>query len=168
MPGKAVLIGIPLVVILAGGGVFGAARLGFLQIPGVTPPKKKANAQLYGEAASKLYGEQKEEAGKSKKPVQAASQSPAPKTPRLTPKPTHREDPERGAEAVAEVWGSMENEKLIALMSDWNDADLARVLRVMEPRKTAELLALMEATRASRLSREMQRQASQVPLDEAS
>jgi hypothetical protein len=148
--GKGKLIGIIVGVLLLGGGaVVGLAIMGMINIPGLTPKKKKGPG-MYGEAALAMYAEKKDAAPK---PAAVAKKEeeplPEPEPPKV--------DEQKGAEALAEIYNSMPNDKIVAIMKDWKDLDVARVLMVMETEKSAALLGLMEPTRASKVSDEIKR-----------
>lgn len=152
---KGKLIGIILgVVILLGGTVVGLGVTGILKIPGLTPRKKLAPSQ-YADHAAKLYGDAKE---KSPEPTKEVAKAPEP-----TPEEPKKETPldlAKGAEALAEVWNSVPNDRLIGITDKWSTQDLARVFAKMETEKVAALLAAMPPARASEISQEMRDQAS--------
>jgi hypothetical protein len=131
---KALLILVPL--LLVGGGAVGAAMMGIVQIPGLSPAKKKANAAA-------AYGEQPDEA-----PVVKKEPAPEPETP--------APDLEKGRRALAKLWNEMDPKTLLPIVESWKDEDLAHQLRYLEADLTATLLAGMKPDRASRLSRSLQ------------
>lgn len=157
MPGKGAMIAIPLVLVLGLGGVGGAAYMGLVKIPGITPKSKMGKPNLYGEAGKKDVAQAKP------KPKPAAP--PAAPPPRK-PKPTHTVEPEKGAEAVAELWNGISTEKLAPIVRDWEDPELATVLSKMDSKKAAALLSSLEPERASRLSQQISDQAAKVPIVE--
>ena len=152
---KKLLILLPVVLILIGGGVTAfLATKGIVKIPGLTPKKLMSKA-------SALYGDKKEELVKKEEPKPKPKPKPKPAAPPKPPEPVIPEEQRiKGAEAVAEIWNAMPNDRVLAVAASWKDEDLARVLRLMEAEKTAALLAAMEPRRASRLSEEIQRQAT--------
>lgn len=142
-----VLILLPVLLI---GGVAGAGFMGFINIPGLTPKKPAKAAKLYTEG----------EDGKSKTTVKpAAVKSTPPPKPRPKPAAT-APDVEAGAKRIAKLWGQIETPKLLAMVADWKDPDLARVMGYLDAAKAAELLAAMDPKRASRLSQEIQKHAA--------
>ncbi len=161
MPGKkGLMIAIPLVLVIGGGGFYGAAVTGLLKVPGITPKSKLGAKNLYGEAGAKLYGEQKD-------PVVAKETPSAPVVPVRNahlPKiePIVQTDEAKGAEAIAEIWGSIESPKLVLIAGDWTDEDLAKVFANLEVDKAAEVLSLLDPKRASTISALIQEQASVV------
>lgn len=163
MPGnKTLLIAIPLALVVIGGGVYGAATMGLLKIPGITPKSKMGKiAKLYGEAGGKMYGEDKDKFAAS-----IPKRKPRPETPKPTPKATYTVDAAKGAAAVAEVWNGIDTPQLVAIVKDWKDEELALVLANMDSGKASELLAAMESKRASKVSQELQALNSRVPISE--
>lgn len=143
---KFVLIGIAVLLVLAGGGV------GFAIMRGLGPFGKKTVA-----------------APVATKPKVAAKRVAPPVAPpttlvRTLP-PTTKVDPDEGAGRLAKLWNEVETPKLLAIAKDWRDPELARVATRMDAGKVAELLSAMPPKRASALSREMQRLASVVPIE---
>lgn len=148
---KLIFILVPVIVI---GGVVGAALMGVINIPGLTP-KKKPGAGLYGEAAD-MYAEQKD-------PPKPKPRSTPPPAPPVAAEPRSTTDPERGAKRLARLWNDLPTERLVPMVSSWRDPELALVLKSMDSEAASRLLAALEPARASRLSREIQRLASVVP-----
>ncbi len=148
-------------LVLGGGGFVGAAYMGVVKVPGITPKNKLI-------AANKLYGEKGAGAAKpgaKPEPKKVAKLTPPPKPKPVAPKPTHTIEPEMGAQRVADVWSGMESDALVAIVADWRDNDLARVLALMDDQKTGELLAKLEPKRASRLTKALQAESSRVPVE---
>ncbi len=134
---KVVFIIMPL--ILVGGGVALAGRMGFINIPGLTPPKKKL---------ADLKMKPTPEVGIEKiKP-----REPEPEKP--------KEDAGAGQLAIAKIWGEMDSKKLVLLTENWRVNELAPVLMKMEPSKVTEVLSEMQPERSSEISREIQKLAS--------
>ncbi|HRK20711.1 MAG TPA: hypothetical protein PLX06_02825 [Fimbriimonadaceae bacterium] len=138
---KVLLIVIPL--LLVGGGVVGAAMMGVINIPGLTPAKKKANAVAQ-------YAEEKE----AEPLVENAPPSDEPEPTVVLPEAPP--DLEKGRRSLAKLWNEMEAATLIAIVADWKDDELAEQMRFLDPEKTAELLSNMKPDRASKLSRLLQ------------
>lgn len=136
---KILFIVLPL--LLVGGGVVGAAMMGVIHIPGLISAKKKAKAAA-------IYTETKEEEPIVQKKAPEPEVVPAV----LEPPP----DMEKGRRAVAKLWNEMEASSILAIVADWKDDELAEQLRYLAPDKTSELLGVMKADRASRLSKLIQ------------
>jgi hypothetical protein len=155
---KGFLIALPVLVLAIGAGL---VMGGIIKIPGLGPkakPKAKA-AQLYTEA-------------KDPKLVEKKATSPPPVLPKkTTPPPTAdtavlvENKPEVGQKKLAKLWNEIEVPALKDLIKDWKDPELAAVLMRMDSAKVAELLGVMDAKRASAISRELQKQASVVPRE---
>ncbi|MCE9558054.1 MAG: hypothetical protein K8R88_03815 [Armatimonadetes bacterium] len=147
---KKLVIIIPLVLILVVGGVFFAAKSGAINIPGISPSKKKV--------AKKPIVEVKKELPKVAPPKE---------DPVVKPKVAVLQvDPVKGAKKLAKLWNEMPAPALLASVKDWKDAELARVIGVMDPEKASILLGQMEPARLDLVSREIQKQASIVPPEE--
>lgn len=101
--------------------------------------------------------------------VGAAKANPKPKPP--TP-PTASKDskvktasvvkPEQGVKAIADLWNTIEVEKLVAIIAKYKDAELVKILLQMDQDHVSEFLAALPAEKAAKLSREIQKQASVV------
>lgn len=153
---KVILILVPLLIL---GGVFGAAKMGMIQIPGISP--KKA-AGLYGDDkdALALY-----ENDKPEPEVKVEEQPPVTHTPaaeQKPPEPDYELDKAEGRKKLAKLWNTMEVNALVRIIEDWKDEDLAPQLAVMDPEKVSQILAALDAKRASRLSKLIQEEASKV------
>lgn len=135
---------IVLPVVLIGGGAVGAAMMGVINIPGLTPAKKKS-------AATAQYTEEKEAEPMVENSPPEEEMPPAPIA-EAEPPP----DLEKGRRGLAKLWNEMEVPTLIAIVADWKDEELAAQLRYLEPEKTAELLSGLKPGRASKLSRLLQ------------
>lgn len=148
---KVILIAIPVLLLVAGGTVFGLAKMGKINIPGVSPkkvtkPKKTA---------------------KPKVEIALKEEPPKPKEePKPEPKPTHRIDPEKGAKKLAKYWNEVPPANLLAIVKGWKAADAARVVAAMEPEKASALLAQMDQKTLEAISREIEKQGSLVPIAE--
>lgn len=136
---------IVLPILLVGGGVVGAAFMGVINIPGLTP-KKKMGAMAYGEKKDEKPAV---EAADETKPT-AKKEKPKPKPEQVSTNPT---DPDAGVKKIAKLWNAMETENLAKLVKDWTDDDLAKVMLFMPNEKVAELLGTLEPARASKISR---------------
>ncbi len=156
---KLMMIIIPLVLAL--GGAFGAAKMGMIQIPGITPKKKGATA-MYGsdKDAAAMYGNDKDKAPvvKAEEPPKVANKPPVEEK----KEPEFELDPVQGRKKLAKLWNAMDVDKLTAIATDWKDEDLAPQFLVMDPEKVALLLGKLDAKRASKISKLMQEEASKV------
>lgn len=146
-PGKlALVLGLPIAL---GGIGFALGRLGYVSIPGITPPAPEAQEEEQPEQPPvemiDFAPEQEEAAQPSVPPVQT--------------------DEEQGAKTLARVWNDIDARQLLPVAERYRDQELAQVLLVMESKKTAELLALMPPDRAAKLSQEIQDLASIVKSD---
>lgn len=142
---KAIFIVLPL--LLVGGGVVGAAMMGVINVPGLSPAKKKA-------AATKLYTEEKEEEPVVKREAPPENVEP--------PKP----DMVRGRKALAKLWNEMDSTVIAQIAADWKDEELAQQLQYLQSEKTAEVLTTLAASkpeRASKVSKLLQEIASKPP-----
>ena len=149
---KVIFIVLP--ILLLGGGFVGLAITGIIKVPGLTPKKAKAGS-LYGENAAKVYTEPKTEVVVTK---------PDETKPKVAPVvEVVKTDPEKGAKKIAQLWNNIPTVKLAELSKLYKDNELADVLVQMDPEKVAELLALLDAKRSAKLSKELQRVASVVP-----
>jgi flagellar motility protein MotE (MotC chaperone) len=133
---KVIFIFLPLLLI--GGGVALAGRMGFVNIPGLTPPKKKLSDLKKAEPVAEI---------KVTKP-----KAPEPEAP--------KDNPAAGQETIAKIWAEMDSKKLVLLTEKWRPNELAPVFMKMDPSKVTEILSEMEAPRSSEISRAIQRLAS--------
>lgn len=135
---KTVLIAVPAVLVV-GGGAVGAAITGMIEIPGLTPEKQK-------EKSAALYSEDREDTSSNpvakKKPLKVEDAIPP--------------DLVKGRKELAKLWNEIESKDLVKIVSEWPDEELAHQLRYLDTDKTAEVLALMKADRAAKLSKTLQ------------
>lgn len=137
-------LAVPLVVL---GAVAGLGAAGIVKIPGLS---KKPPVQNYGEKDDKLPKVKIEEA---KDPQDDAPKPKPPAKPKnIQPEP----DPELGAKKLADVWNNIPTEKLVLIVAEYKDADLALVVSKMDREKTAEVLAALEPKRAAKLSKALE------------
>ncbi len=143
---KILMIVVP--VLLIGGGVVGAAMMGMIDIPGLSPVKKKAKA-----AAS--YTEAKDE-----KPL-------VKKNPPAEPKPAETKPPEldldKGRKKLAKLWNEMDAASILLIAADWKDDELAQQMKFLDASKASELLAQMKPAQASKISKMLQKLHAAVP-----
>lgn len=152
-----------IIVALIGGLVVGAGMTGMVNIPGLTPAKKKANANAQYDS-DKDKADPKADAKKDAKPekVKPTTPPPTPVVEKGEAKPA--EDPTLGYKKVAKLWGSMDAEKIKEQIDKgWKDADLACIFNKMDVGKVAEVLALLEPAKAMKLTKAIQAEASKLP-----
>lgn len=160
---KVVMILVPLALI---GGVVGAAMSGVISIPGLSQEKKKPPLP-YGEGSGQVAQTTPE---KKVNPSANAAPPDKPVPPKETksqqaaaaPKPSDAPKPDwdRGAKKIAKLWNSIQTDKLLPMVDQWKDPELARVLAFMDVEKAASLLSQMKPERASKLSLAIQVEAS--------
>lgn len=138
---KAVLIAVPAALVV-GGGVVGAAMAGLIEIPGLTPEKQK-------QKSTALYTEDKEETKPSVKKQNTKEREPQKKE-------SIPADLVKGRKELAKLWNEIESKDLVLIVAKWPDEELAHQLRYLDVDKTAEVLALMKAERAAKLSKTLQ------------
>jgi len=151
-----------IVVALIGGLVVGAAMTGMINIPGLTPAKKKANA-----AAQYATDKDKEAAKtaerKDVKPEKAKPIAPPPKA--TAKKEPSNEDPSLGYKKVAKLWNAMDAQKIKEhIAKGWKDDELARIFSKMDNDKVAEVLALLDPPKATKLLKAIQTEASRLAV----
>lgn len=146
---KIILIVVPLLVL--GGAFFGLAKVGVINVPGLSPKKAKPPV---------LYGESKDK--KDEKPAEKAPEKPKQQKPPTPTKPPQPTDPEQGAKKLAGLWNSVSTDKLLEIIKQFKDNELAPVFVVMDPEKVSEVMSAMDPKRSATLSRELQKVASQI------
>jgi hypothetical protein len=154
---KPLLIILPILLI---GGTIGAAYMGVIQVPGVTP--KKAEAAKTEEAQpTEEEATQEESASQTTEDFQSSAPS-SPDQSELPNSRTSEQAPNaaQGAKALAKYWDEISIQKLIPITDAYGERDLAQVLFFMQRTKVAELLSSVTAERAAKLSRELQHLAS--------
>jgi hypothetical protein len=168
-----------LLPLLAGGVVVTLALTRVINIPGLTPKKKKKPTTLAqndpkkdlakdgnakdGSAkdASAKDPETDKASGTSK--VGKPSASTKPPTPKAPPKQTPAtEDLDKGATKLAAVWAEMKPDDLVKIIPNYKDSELALVLKKMDESAVAELLAKLKPERAATLSRAIEVSAGQL------
>lgn len=156
---KAVVILVPVLLI---GGVAGAAFMGVIKIPGITP-KAKLAANLYGEGTDLYAPDAEVKIDATVEPIEPTP-PPVAKKPEAEPEePEPVLDPELGAKKLAKVWNALPTEDLQAVSATFKDDELALVLSKMEVEKVAALMSAMDPKRGASLSRQLARIASVVP-----
>lgn len=146
---KGLIIGLALLIVfIAAGAVFGLAMAGKINIPGISPKKKVAPP------ADKKEKTKPKIQTKPKDPV-VADDTPATKT-----------IDKQGAQKLAEVWNEMPTDKLVKVIDKWTPNDLALVMNEMDSTKAADILGTLQPKKASEVSIELKRIASQVSEDQ--
>ncbi|HVL39762.1 MAG TPA: hypothetical protein VM328_10275 [Fimbriimonadaceae bacterium] len=162
--------------LLVGGGLFGAAKAGMIDIPGVSPKKaapKKGSAKEAKATDSagdaKLPGESKPLESTAPEPKPSAAPAAQAAIARALPPPAKKPkvessavklDPELGEKKLAKLWNSIPPDALLKIAQSWKPSELAGVLAKMDQAKVATLLSQMDPKRASEVSREIKRVAS--------
>lgn len=149
---KGAIIGF-VVLLLIAGGVGGAAFMGLIDIPGITPAKKKPVA---------TSTDKKLETKKTVATPKPTNEGAKPVAKKAEPKPIFK--PELGAEKVATYWNEVETAKLVEITKDWKESDLVPVLLKMDEAKVTEYLATIDVRQASKLSKALQKAASEVKV----
>lgn len=156
--GKALIFGFLILAICTVGAL---GILGIIPIPGLSPKKNKGALALYGQG---MYN-QGMLGTKAEKPV-AKRETPKPKDSQAKPvvKKTEapKTDPSQGQKKLAKLWNEMEIDKLVAIVANWKDEELAPVLNRMDPEKASQLLASLKPDRASKLSKAIQTEAAKL------
>lgn len=129
----------PIMLLVLGGGIFGAGKMGIVKIPGVSPPKKVQP------------GEATKEAKPETKPKPAVKPKPAKAPPVVEAAPREPAVPEE--KKVAQIWNEIPTDKLQLVAAEYKDTELAKVLVHMDGEKAAEVLGALEPKRAAQVSR---------------
>lgn len=145
--GLMIVIILVVVLVLAAVAVVVLAKLGKINIPGLTPKKPVAAAKK---------PEVKPKAAPKKKVEE-------PKVPVVAEAPVNDKE---GAIKLATVWNEIPTEGLVKITKAMTPSELAPVLVEMDAEKSAALLAAMEAKTATVVSRELKRVASQAERPE--
>lgn len=156
---KAVVILVPVLLI---GGVAGAAFMGVIKIPGITP-KAKLAANLYGEGTDLYTPDAELKIETEAEPIEPTPPPVAKKPEEVPEEPEPVLDPELGAKKLAKVWNALPTEDLQAVTATFKDDELALVLSKMEVEKVAALMSEMDPKRGASISRQLARIASVVP-----
>jgi hypothetical protein len=155
-------------VALVGGGVVGMAMMGVIDIPGLSPAKKKiaAAGQYAGDKESKqadaagAYSGDKD--GKAAATVEVAPPKKAPPAKPKAAKPLFVIDPVVGRKKVAKLWNEMSVDSLQKMIGSFKGPDLPRILAIMDAGKVAKLLEKLDPAKAAKLSKDIQAEASKV------
>lgn len=154
---------LPLII---GGVVVGLAMKRIINIPGLTPKKKKSS-QTTDKQSQNQSPDGSKDAGKDQSNSKAAdkgdvakksgAKAPAKKNDDTAAK-TPKEDAldpasaEKGAAKIAAVWGEMKPEDLVKLVPHYKEKELALILRKMDEGTVATLLTKLDPDQAAKLS----------------
>ncbi len=142
------------ILVLLGGVVAGLGVFGILKIPGLTrsnKPKLVASKNTKSSAPPPAI--------KPSPPPPKKTQPPVETKPIAKP-PAPVSDPTKGAESLAGLWNAMDATKVMGIVADWKDADVAKVFLQMDPEKVASILSILPPKRASKISALVEKQAS--------
>lgn len=165
---KAAFAIIPLLV----AGVVGAAMVGLIDIPGLSPAKRAKPLK----ATPVVVSAQKFDTGQPPSSTMKNTATPpsSDSHPGADQVSKPKTDPEQGERALGRLWNEMDSDKIIAIIGDWKDADVAKVFSKMDKDKVAEILGALavqpagndpkskKTNRASVLSKLIEQQASEV------
>lgn len=147
---KLLLLGLPLLLVLAAGGAVGAAALGFAKIPFLPFGKKKGRPlpTPKDDGRGGPFASTFAQANALGRRVEAqAATKPKAVTP-VKPPP----DTGPGEERLASLWGEIPPERLVTVIEGWPPAQLGRILALMDDEVVANLLAALPAPKAKALS----------------
>jgi hypothetical protein len=151
--GVAMLVGLVVV------GVLIAGMAGVVNIPGLTP-QKKTEATKEGQGKGGQSGSPQPQVKKErpKQPVPIVQ----------IKKRAPESDPAKGQDAVAQLWENLSADSLLAIVKDWKDPELAKILLKMDSEKVSALLEKLDSGRASKLTRAIQKEAERLTGTERS
>lgn len=131
---------------------FAGAKMGIIDVPGLSPAQKKKNAAaLYTEEGEKPADAVKEPE------TQVASRPAEQDAPPAKPEPQKPQvDPLTGQRELAKVWRSVDADTISAMVVSWTDDELARQFSVMPDKQVGEIIALLPADRAAKLCKLIQ------------
>ncbi len=160
-----------MVLALVGGTVVGLAMIGTIDIPGLSPAKKKQTAagaytgdkegKLAGAAGLYVADKDKTPAPETTPPPPKPPEKPVAKS-KPAAKPEFKIDPVAGRKKVAKLWNEMSVDSLQKIIDKFQGPDLPRILAVMDSSKVAKVLEKMDAAKAAKLSKAIQAEASKV------
>lgn len=150
-------LGIP---ILLGVGLFGAIKAGVIKSPLVsnTPP---AQAETEKPETEPITTEEE-----TTIPTEPEFEPETEEEEPAEPAPKFVEDPEIGAAEIALIWAGIEPSTIAEMSSAYKDAELARIVSKMNAKKAGAVLSALKPERAAKVSREIEKQASLVPIEE--
>lgn len=142
-----IVIILVVVLVLAAIAVVVLAKMGKINIPGLSPKKPAAATKPPEQKPKKVAPKKVEE----------------PPAPVVAAAPVNDKE---GAIKLASVWNEIPTEGLVKITKTMTPTELAPVVIEMDAEKSAALLAAMDTKTATNLSRELKRVASQVPPSE--
>jgi hypothetical protein len=158
---KFALLGVVLLFLIAGG-LVGAATLGFVSIPGISPHKfgkavvasSNPSSGFYSLFASpmKMLDDKAAQEAASVKPEPVVAKDPGPKS-----------DPSLGDAKLAALWNALDSSKLVSITEKWQPNNLARILLKMDEDQVSGYLAALPAAKAAQISKAIQQFASLPP-----
>src|SRR5688572_23290132 len=117
------MVAIPIVLV---GALAGLAFSGIIEVPGISPAKKKAKAAA-DYAETKDPNDQMALKKPAAKPPTEAEDAPAEPTAEVTAAVTEVK-PELGAKKLGSLWNEVEATSLGEIVENWKDEDLSKVL----------------------------------------
>lgn len=142
---KKILIAIPVLLVLGGGGVVGVAVLGLVKVPflpfgkkGLAPPADDGKGGPFAGWLVSADGYAR----------QAAYVPPKPPTPPAPPP-----DPGPGEARLAGLWTELPTDRLVMLVEKWPRPAVGRILALMDDKPVTDLLAALPPEKAADLSR---------------
>lgn len=147
------------VVVVVAGFIIGAGMTGMVNIPGLTPAKKKAVAAAqYGEGSDPKDAQAKTAKDVAKKPEAKRTAKPTAKSLKPIDIPVNRE---AGYKKIAKLWNEMNIEDLKKLVAKgWSNDELAPIFALMDNAKVAKVLVALPPDRATKITKAIQRLAS--------
>jgi hypothetical protein len=155
---KPLLIILPILII---GGTVGAAYMGVINVPGVTPTKIEAATTAEAQPTEEEATQEQSTSETTEDFQSTAPPNPNSQTPELPNSQTAEPNAAQGAKSLAKYWDEISVPKLVPITETYGEKDLAQVLFFMQRSKVAELLSSVSADRAAKLSRELQQLASE-------
>lgn len=134
-------------LIIIGGAVIGMGFAGVVNIPGITPPKKKTETIDQPVDGSSTVNDLKSPEQSDDKTTEPIVQNRE-----ATPPPIVRPAKD-GTERLAKLWSDIDPTSLIKIIEKYGDSDLLPVLAKMDDEKLAKVLAALPPERAAVVSR---------------
>ena len=138
-----------MLLVVGGGVAFGLAKVGIVNIPPISPAKRKRVMPDDGKGgpfavalatSASLFQRAEESTAR-----EAAVAPPPPPVPKIDPGP--------GEAKLAGLWASLPTDRLVALVAKWPEPELGRILAKMDEDAAAKLLGALPPPRAASLSR---------------
>jgi flagellar motility protein MotE (MotC chaperone) len=136
------------VIIIIGGAVIGMGFAGVLNIPGITPPKKKPEVVDQTTDDAPIVNETQSEDSLAEKAIEPSDKRHEERTPPPVIRPA-----KDGTERLAKLWSDIDPTSLIKIIEKYGDSDLLPVLAKMDDEKLAKVLAALPPERAAVISR---------------